>query len=247
MEKGATWFRAILAANGLSIDDSQCDVLDRYCTLLLDWNRKINLISRRSEDTIWEEQILQSISFLTRIKLKASASVIDIGTGGGLPGIPLKILMPGLSLTLVDSIGKKINAVQSIIQSLGISGIEAVWSRAEDFNGNRNEKEKKFFDYVICRGVGQLEDLWEYGYPLLLNISSIQGKMLMKSQAQSAARIFIEPGVILALKGGDIQEEIVKLERRKKKIAITVIDVSLRIIGKLENNKKKIIIMRPVK
>ncbi len=247
MEKGAAWFRAILAANGLSIDDSQCDVLDRYCALLLDWNRKINLISRRSEDMVWEEQILQSVSFLTRIKLKDSASVIDIGTGGGLPGIPLKILMPGLSLTLVDSIGKKINAVQSIIQSLGIGGIEAVWSRAEDFNRNRNVKERKSFDYVICRAVGQLEILWKYGYPLLYVTSSIQGSTSMRFQTQSTDRVYVETGAILALKGGDIQGEIVELGRRRKKIAITVIDISLRTVEELENNKKKIVIMRPVK
>jgi 16S rRNA (guanine527-N7)-methyltransferase len=152
MSKDSMWLQRVLQLNGISIDDTQRVMLERYCSLLLDWNRKINLISRKSEDSIWEEQILHSVSFLSSIEISNSASVIDIGTGGGLPGIPLKIVLPGLTMTLIDSIGKKIGAVQSIIHVLGIRDVEVVCSRAEDLNrGTGERRTKRLYDYVICR------------------------------------------------------------------------------------------------
>ncbi len=242
MEKGSLWLRTILDANGLSIDDSQCDLLERYCGLLLEWNKKVNLISRRSEGTIWEEQILHSISFLTRVQLKNTATVIDLGTGGGLPGIPLRVLMPGFSMTLLDSIKKKIDAVQSIIQTLEMKNIKAVCSRAEDLN--RGTIKRTFYDYVICRSVGKLEQIWENGCPLLQSIASTDAPKNIHTQSHIVQRAFIKPGVILALKGGDIQEEIKVLERRNKKIAITVLDISLNTSERLANPDKKVVIMR---
>lgn len=243
MEKGPLWLKTVLNANGLLLNDSQCTQLEQYCTLLLEWNRKVNLISRKSEHTVWEEQILHSVSFLTRIQMNDSASVIDVGTGGGLPGIPLKILMPSLSMTLVDSIRKKIVAVQSIIQELKLEGIETVCSRAEEFH--RNTKGKKFFNYVVCRGVGQLVDLWEYGYPLLLNDVMAQPAVSGGNVKQGAGKISIDPGAIIALKGGDVMPEVRNLER-KKNIAITVIDINLDINEPLANSDKKVVVLRPL-
>jgi 16S rRNA (guanine527-N7)-methyltransferase len=241
MEKGAAGLKIILDENGCFVDPLQCELLGRYCSLLIEWNRKINLISRRSEGEIWEEQILHSISFLTRIRLQDFASVIDVGTGGGLPGIPLKILMPGLSMTLVDSTRKKIDAVQLIIRSLGIDGIEAIWSRAEDLN--RNKKERRYFDYVICRAVGPLIDIWNYGYPLLLSPLSIKNNVQMETNSHISEKLFVGPGAVIALKGGDISEEVREIERRKG-IAITAINITLNTKEILNNNEKKIVIMR---
>ena len=244
MSKGSEWLRGLLQSNGVPVDESQCALLDRYCSLLLEWNKKINLISRRSKNAVWEEQILHSISFLSRLRIAKSASVIDIGTGGGLPGIPLKILMPGLSMTLVDSIGKKVDAVKSIVKELGIPRTEVIRSRAEDLN--RGSGNKRFYDYVVCRGVGQLTDICKYGFPLLDTIASSgttpQGQQIVKTPD----KVFIPPGAILALKGGDLQEE-QKHATKKKGITITVIEISLRTSEVLANNEKKVAIMRPQK
>jgi 16S rRNA (guanine527-N7)-methyltransferase len=239
------WLQGVLQSNGISIDDSQRKMLEKYCSLLLDWNRKINLISRKSEDSIWEEQILHSVSFLSRIELSESASVIDIGTGGGLPGIPLKIVLPGLTMTLIDSIGKKVNAVRSIIQALGIRDVDVVWSRVEDLNrGTEARRPKRLYDYVICRGVGELVELWKYGYPLLRDVSSGGVKREESQKHSVSGKINTPPGAILALKGGDLHKELNYI-RKNSKIAITVIDISLKTPEILANNEKKIVIMRP--
>lgn len=242
MIKGATWLQGILLANGVSIDDSQCEFLERYCSLLLGWNKKINLVSRRSEDTIWEDQILHSISFLTRVQLDEFASVIDIGTGGGLPGIPLTILQPGLSMTLLDSIEKKVVAVRSMIQELGIRNIEVVFSRAEDLN--RGIEKRRLYDYVVCRGVGKLTDIWKLGYPLLQVIPSSERESEADGLVSPSEKKYIPPGAVLALKGGNLREEVAAL-RKKKGITITEIDILLKSNETLNNNEKKIVIMRP--
>jgi 16S rRNA (guanine527-N7)-methyltransferase len=245
MSRDSIWLQGVMESNGIAVDESQREMLERYVSLLLDWNSKINLISRKSEDTIWEEQILHSLSFLSRIEISHSASVIDIGTGGGLPGIPLKILIPGLSMTLVDSIKKKITAVQSIIESLGMHTIEAVWSRAEDLNrGMEKSGSKRVFDYVICRAVGELADLWKYGYPLLRPILSGSKQIEGNRTKPSSGKIAIPPGAVLALKGGDIEEELAAIGKTSK-VSITVIDISLITFDVLTNNEKKIVIMRP--
>jgi 16S rRNA (guanine527-N7)-methyltransferase len=245
MSKDSIWLQGVLQSNDVSIVDSQRNMLERYCLLLLDWNQKINLISRKSEDSIWEEQILHSVSFLSRIALSDSASVIDIGTGGGLPGIPLKIVLPGLRMTLIDSIGKKVNAVQSIIGALGIQDVEVIWTRAEDLNHETGgRRSKRLYDYVICRAVGGLVDLWKYGYPLLRDVSSA-GVESGKSRKQSTSgKIIVPRGAILALKGGDIEKELIGV-RNMSNISITVIEISLTTSEMLANNEKKIVIMRP--
>jgi 16S rRNA (guanine527-N7)-methyltransferase len=207
---------------------------------LLEWNKKINLISRKSEEAVWEEQILHSLSFLGWVDLKDFVSVIDIGTGGGLPGIPLKIVRPGLRVTLLDSIKKKVDAVREMISALGLRGIEAECGRAEEVGGSRGGHPK--YEYAICRGVGELADIWSYGYPLLIKARSA-GTGAAVGQSQ---KMYVQPGSVIALKGGDMGGEIRKMEQRVRGISITAIDILLKTDELLKNPDKKIILLQKI-
>ncbi len=158
-----------------------------YNRLLLEWNAKINLISRKCVSI--EDHVLNSVFFLTRMPLSGSESVADIGTGGGFPGIPLKIIYPGLRATLIDSIRKKITALGDIVNELGLSDTTAVCARAEQISGDRNFKNA--FDVVTAKAVAPLEMLYDWAKPLV----SGKGKMIF-------------------IKGGDTGEEVEKLRKK---------------------------------
>ncbi len=108
------WFRNICKKNHLDISDEQAELINFYVSYLLEWNKKINLISRQDEENIWLRHILASISFLFKFTFAFGTSVIDIGTGGGLPGIPLAILYPGIKFTLVIPSIKKSTRPQTL-------------------------------------------------------------------------------------------------------------------------------------
>src|SRR6266849_10544190 len=114
----AVWFRSICQTNHHSVSDEQVDLIVKYVESLLEWNRKINLISRKDEEHIWTRHILGSIAILFHFYFYPGSSLIDIGTGGGLPGIPLAILNRHMDVTLLDSIQKKIRAVSEIVAKL---------------------------------------------------------------------------------------------------------------------------------
>ncbi len=241
MIKNSTWFELLLNANGIPLLRNQVEQLELYVSLLLEWNQKVNLISRKSEETIWEEQILHSISFLFKNNLHFSTSVIDVGTGGGLPGIPLKIIRPDLSITLLDSISKKIDALNNILSKLNLSNIEALCSRAEDLYKKKDFSKR--YDYVIFRGVGPLLDLWKYGATLLRHVNNNNMREL----------ITIKPGFevhniptnsILALKGGNIDDELSLFRKKKPDILITKLDIVFRGDADIANREKKIIILQ---
>jgi len=163
--KDHDWFRKICAENRFPVSDTQVSQLNRYVALLKDWNRKVNLISRKDEENIWENHIFQSVSFLFLISFDVHARVLDLGTGGGLPGIPLKILIPTLRITLLDFIARKVNAVKDIVSSLQLEDVDVVCGRAEDIG-----KRKEFVgqcDFVICRAVARLKDLVKWAYTFL--------------------------------------------------------------------------------
>lgn len=186
-------FLHILDANRIELPDGAQDSLLQYASLLKDWNAKINLISRKDEDNILERHILHSL--LLRMPAICeydfgNKRVLDIGTGGGLPGIPLKIVTPNCNITLIDSIQKKIAACSAMISQLGLTGIEAVGGRAEELA--KLPKFSHSFDAVISRAVAPLDELAKWS------------KGLLKPN-----------GILLALKGGDLSEEIGRTERFK--------------------------------
>ena len=193
------WLRTVCAKNELKVPDNQIDLIGRYVRLLLEWNEKINLISRRDEENVWQSHILHSIAPLFHLKFRKDARVVDIGTGGGLPGIPLKILNPSIRLTMIDSTQKKVMAVDEMTKSLGLNDAVAVWGRAEELSA-RTEFHQKF-DIAVARGVGPLAELVRLAHPFL-NVQ-IAGPAVAKGTE-------LPSGCLLAYKGGDLEQEIAK-------------------------------------
>ena len=199
----------------LGIDpESKIPEFQKYESALLEWNNKINLVSRKTESI--EEHILNSIFFLKKIDIRNVFTLADIGTGGGFPGIPLKILYPNIRVTLIDSIRKKITALEDIIRQLGIDGIEAVCSRAEDL-GKRKEF-RRSFEAVTAKAVAPLDKLYEWSKDLLAD----NGKMIF-------------------IKGGDTEGELLELKKHSGKITIEEMKFQFDPVYPIED--KKIIII----
>ena len=150
-------FRRIVRTNGLSVSEEQFALMERYVGLLLDWNGKINLISRRDQENVWFAHMLHSVSPWFFVDLAPGLRVLDLGTGGGLPGIPLAVLRPDLKLTLLDSIRKKVDAVRQMAGELGLTNVDAVVGRAEEIG--REASHRHSYDVVVARAVARLTDL----------------------------------------------------------------------------------------
>jgi 16S rRNA (guanine527-N7)-methyltransferase len=151
------------------------------------WNERINLISRKDIEHLEEKHILHSLAIAKIIQFKAGTSVLDVGTGGGFPGIPLAILFPGTRFLLVDSIGKKIKVVNEIKAAVGLKNVEAKQIRAEQVEGK--------FDFIVSRAVTRLPEFtrWVKGKIKKKNINSLNNG-------------------ILYLKGGDLDEELSQVQ-----------------------------------
>lgn len=151
-----------------------------------DWNSKINVISRKDMESLYEKHVLHSLAIATAFDFAAGSTIVDLGTGGGFPGIPLAIFFPEVKFHLVDSIGKKIKVVNAVAEGLGLKNVTTAHSRIEDI------KDRKF-DFVVSRAVAPLKDLWIWSKPLL-----------KKPNPNSSNQ---KPGLI-CLKGGDLHTEI---------------------------------------
>ncbi|MEM1326848.1 MAG: 16S rRNA (guanine(527)-N(7))-methyltransferase RsmG [Bacteroidota bacterium] len=152
--------------------------------LYKDWNSKINVISRKDIDNLYERHILHALSLGIVVQFDPGAHIVDLGTGGGIPGIPLAILFPEANFTLIDGTGKKIRVVQDIIEQIGLQNSRAQQVRAEEWKGRK-------FDFVVTRAVATLDKLLPWTHHLL-------------SKKQRHAY----PNGLFALKGGKVYEEI---------------------------------------
>jgi len=155
-----------------------------------DWNNKINVISRKDIENIYERHVLHSLVIAKFIKFKKGTTVLDLGTGGGFPGIPLSIIFPEVNFILVDSIRKKIIVVNEIINQLRLKNVKSEWSRAENIDYK--------CDFLITRAVAKM--------PLLIEWS--KGKFNKNSYNDI-------PNGIIALKGGDIDDELINIKQKK--------------------------------
>jgi 16S rRNA (guanine527-N7)-methyltransferase len=201
-------FKNICRKNAFSISDKQLIVLEKYVEQLREMNKKINLISRRDEINLWSKHILGSISFLFQVKFESDCSTCDFGTGGGLPGIPLAILQPSLRITLVDSIQKKINAINQIVTVLQLGNIKTLCSRGEDLAFKKEYQ--RTFDYVVARAVAPIKNLIVWCKPLL-KVAKI-GNNNIESSNQGKPRI--PRGALVLLKGGDLTVEVQEAQRK---------------------------------
>jgi len=172
-------------------------------SLYKEWNSKINVISRKDIDGLYEKHVLHSLAIAAVFDLKAGMEIIDIGTGGGFPGIPLAIFFPEVKFHLVDSIAKKLKVVDAVAEAIGLKNVITQHTRAEEI------KNKKF-DFVVSRAVAPLKELWKWSKPLLkknheLTVSS--SDTLKNSELKTQNSEQPVPGLI-CLKGGDLTNEI---------------------------------------
>jgi len=149
---------------GITLSDHQLDQFDALTALLLDWNDRFNLTRITDPIDITTKHYLDSLSILPHLKVAHDAYVIDVGTGAGIPGIPLKIVLPGIHLALLDSLKKKLTFAETVVQELGMTEVEIVHARAEDVGRDKARREK--FDIVISRAVASLPVLAELCLPL---------------------------------------------------------------------------------
>ena len=175
--------------------------------LYKEWNEKINVISRKDIDSLYEKHVLHSLSIAAIFEFKADIEIIDLGTGGGFPGIPLAIFFPEVKFHLVDSIGKKLKVVQAIGESIGLKNITTQHIRVEEI---KNRK----FDFVVSRAVAPLKDLWKWSKPL---IRSTKSEVL--SQKSDSLFTNYSHGLI-CLKGGDLTKEFQESNTRPRMMEI---------------------------
>jgi 16S rRNA (guanine527-N7)-methyltransferase len=167
-------------------------------TLYKEWNEKINVISRKDIGSLYEKHVLHSLSIAAVFDFAPGSDIIDIGTGGGFPGIPLAIFFPEVRFHLVDSIAKKLKVVEAVAAAIGLKNVTTQHVRAEQI---KNRK----FDFAVSRAVAPLKDLWTWSKPLLKK----------KPMPTSGHR----PGLI-CLKGGDLATEIQQSGTRPRMMEI---------------------------
>jgi 16S rRNA (guanine527-N7)-methyltransferase len=166
--------------------------------LYKDWNSKINIISRKDIDSLYEKHVLHSLSIAAIFECASGIEILDLGTGGGFPGIPMAIFFPEVKFHLADSIGKKLKVVEAVAAAIELTNITTQHTRAEDI---KNRK----FDAVVSRAVAPLADLWRWSKPLL------------KKRTTSAGNTI---NGLVCLKGGDLTEEIAASTCRPRMIEI---------------------------
>ena len=164
------------------LTDEQRKQLEALDALYRDWNEKINVISRKDIDHLYEHHVLHSMAIARIIRFQAGSKILDFGTGGGFPGIPLAILFPDCDFKLIDGTGKKIRVAQEVCNAIGLRNCHPEHLRGEE--------EKGKYDFVVSRAVMPLPDLYKI---VRKNISQEQRNAL--------------PNGIICLKGGDLQEE----------------------------------------
>jgi 16S rRNA (guanine527-N7)-methyltransferase len=172
------------------LNEEQIDQFSRLHSLYEDWNLKINVVSRKDIDELYLRHVLHSLGIAKVVTFNPGSRIIDIGTGGGFPGIPLAILFPESQFHLVDSIGKKIKVVEEVVQGLGLKNVKPLNSRAENIQGH--------YDFIVSRAVARMDTFVHWVRHLIAKKN----------------RHGIKNG-ILYLKGGDLDDELAQFPKAR--------------------------------
>lgn len=178
------------------LTDRQKSQFEALYDLYADWNSKINVISRKDIGNLYEHHVLHSLAIVRLIHFQPGTRVMDLGTGGGFPGIPLAIMFPDCQFHLVDSIGKKIKVATEVASAVGLENVTLCHERAEE--------EKGLFDFVVSRAVMPLADLLK-----------IVRKNISKEQKNAY------PNGLICLKGGELQHEVMPFKKQAEVIALS--------------------------
>jgi 16S rRNA (guanine527-N7)-methyltransferase len=174
-----------------SISPVQLEQFEQLPVLYAEWNEKINVVSRKDIDNLMLHHVLHSLAIAKFIGFKDGTEILDVGTGGGFPGIPLAILFPNSQFTLIDSIGKKIKVVNGVAESLGLSNVVAIHGRAEDLEQD--------FEFIVSRAVTRLTPFYYWVHKKV-----------------SPNHFHTMRNGLICLKGGDLEEELAEFGKKHK-------------------------------
>lgn len=201
IEKQIYRMKEEMLASGLDLSNTQIARFQKYISLLLEWNRRTNLISRKDEHNIVSRHIFESLAVLDMIPIPFESRVIDIGTGAGFPGIPLKIMREDLRMSLLDSKRMKTLFLREVASELNFNDLDIINERAEA--ASQSARYKRKYDIIFARAVSELINLYEWS----------------NGFADSGARI-------LAIKGGDLTEELSRFSERYSNVSVKLIPVT---------------------
>ena len=214
-------FEEKLSALGITLTENQYEQFDKYYELLVEWTKVMNLTGITEYEEVNEKHFVDSLSIVKVIDINKIDSVIDIGTGAGFPGIPLKIAFPHLKITLLDSLNKRIKYLDTVIEKLGLEDIRTIHGRAEDFA--RKEEYREKYDLTVSRAVANLSTLSELCIPYVkvggMFIPYKSGEIDEEvKEAQTAIKVLGAKQreiVKFTLPGSDINRSFVKIDKVK--------------------------------
>ncbi len=202
----------------VELSEKQLSQFYRYYEMLIDWNEKINLTAITDFDEVLKKHFLDSISIGRIMKQYDSVSILDIGTGAGFPGIPIKIAFPDTEITLLDSLNKRVNFLNEVIRELELDSICALHGRAEDFAKKKEMREQ--FNFCVSRAVANLSSLSEFCLPYV----KIGGSFISYKSEKAMEELELSSNAISILGGGNVKTDEFFLPRTDFKRTFVIIE-----------------------
>ncbi|MEF9917101.1 MAG: 16S rRNA (guanine(527)-N(7))-methyltransferase RsmG [Lachnospiraceae bacterium] len=212
-------FESKLKEMGIVLTDRQKQQFVAFYDILLEWNQVMNLTGITEEEEVNEKHFVDSLSLVKVVNLQEVHKIIDVGTGAGFPGIPLKIIFPHLEVVLLDSLNKRVKFLDAVIETLGLTGMKAIHGRAEDFAKTMEYREQ--FDLCVSRAVANLSTLSEYclpyvhtkGYFIPYKSGEIEEELEKSEKAIRLLGGYVEEVVKFTLPGSEISRSFVKIRK----------------------------------
>ncbi|MCY6372264.1 16S rRNA (guanine(527)-N(7))-methyltransferase RsmG [Clostridium ganghwense] len=206
---------------GLSFDDKKYEQFIKYKDLLKEWNEKVNLTAIKEDEEIIKKHFIDSMKIFKFEPLKKAKKVIDIGTGGGFPGIPMKIIKPEIDMFLLDSLRKRINVLEDILHNIEINDVTAIHGRAEEYGVNSNHRQQ--YDAVVSRAVANLAVLSEFcipyvkvgGYFVAMKGPAVEEEIKGAKKAISTLGGKIEEVIEVEIEDSDLNHNLVVIKKIK--------------------------------
>ena len=189
-----------LLSFGIELDDIKLEQFHKYYELLIEWNKNINLTAITEYGDVLTKHFLDSLAIVKAIDFKQTLSLIDVGTGAGFPGIPIKIVFPNIKVTLLDSLKKRVNFLDEVIKNLSLTDIETIHGRAEDFA--KEDKLREQYDISVSRAVANLSTLSELCLPYV----NVNGKFIAYKSEKADIELNEAENAIQILGGGNIEK-----------------------------------------